>query len=212
MKRNAPKAPTAVRGSLGITYHPKDKANVIANCSEDQFTSHEMCDENHERQVETRVKALLASVDGTTLGKIRPCDIHKLANLFKLRKACGLDGIPKECITHLARRPLVHLTHLFNHCLRRSHFPKLWTEAEAIMLSKPDKDPKFPQNLRPISLLFTTSKLFEKVILKMVQRHIEERGLLNTRQFGFRARHITTLQCMRLTEFSLTCYMYDMCT
>jgi hypothetical protein len=41
--------------------------------------------------------------------------------------------------------------------------------------------------------------LFEKVILKMVQRHIEERGLLNASQFGFRARHSTTLQCMRLT-------------
>jgi hypothetical protein len=31
------------------------------------------------------------------LGKIRPCDTHKLANLLKLRKACGLDGIPNAC-------------------------------------------------------------------------------------------------------------------
>jgi hypothetical protein len=43
-------------------------------------------------------------------------------------------------------------------------------------------------------------KLFEKVILKIVQRHIEERGLLNGRQFGFRACHGTTLQCMRVTD------------
>jgi hypothetical protein len=38
------------------------------------------------------------------------------------------------------------------------------------------------------------------VILKIVQRYIEERGLLNAGQFGFRARHSTTLQCMRLTD------------
>jgi hypothetical protein len=50
-------------------------------------------------------------------------------------------------------------------------------------LREPGKDPKFPQNLLSISLLPTTSKLFEKVTLKIAQRHIEERGLLNAVQF-----------------------------
>jgi hypothetical protein len=36
--------------------------------------------------------------------------------------------------------------------------------------------------------------------LKIVHRHIEERGLLNTSQFGFRARHSTALQCRRITD------------
>jgi hypothetical protein len=66
-------------------------------------------------------------------------------------------------------------------------------EAKVITLPKPGKDPKFPQNLCPISLLSTTGKLFEKVILKLVQRNIEERSLLSARQFGVRARHSTTL-------------------
>jgi hypothetical protein len=42
-------------------------------------------------------------------------------------------------------------------------------------------------------------KLFEEVILKIVQRHIGEKGLLNAGQFGFRACYSMTLQCMRLT-------------
>jgi hypothetical protein len=75
-----------------------------------------------------------------------------------------------------------------------------WKEAKAITLLKPGNDPKFPQNLRLISLLSTTGKLFEKVILKIVQRHLEERDLLNVSQFDFHARHSTTLQCMRLTD------------
>jgi hypothetical protein len=65
-------------------------------------------------------------------------------------------------------------------------------------LPKPGKDPKFPQDVRPINLLSTTGKLFEKVILKIAQRYIE--GKLKVSQFGFRARHSTTLQYMRLTD------------
>jgi hypothetical protein len=118
---------------------------------------------------------------------------------LKLRKACGIDGIPNECLRHLKRRPLVY-THLLNHCLRLWHFPNPWKEAKIITLLKPGKDPKFTQNLCPISLLSTAGKLFEKVILKVLKKHIDGKGLLNARQFGFRARHRTTLQCMRLAE------------
>jgi hypothetical protein len=51
--------------------------------------------------VETTVQAVLASVDGTLLGKVRPCDIHKIANSLKLRKAFGPDGIPNECLNQI---------------------------------------------------------------------------------------------------------------
>jgi hypothetical protein len=69
-----------------------------------------------------------------------------------------------------------------------------------VALLKPGKDPKFPQNIRPISLLSSMGKVFKKVIIEIVQRHIGERNLFNASQFGFRARHSTTLQCMRLAD------------
>jgi hypothetical protein len=91
-------------------------------------------------------------------------------------------------------------------------FQKSWKEAKIITKPIPGKDPKFPQNLHPISILSTMAKLFKKVILKLLQKHIEERGLLNASQFGFRARHSTTLQCMRLTDHVTLHFINNMST
>jgi hypothetical protein len=82
--------------------------------------------------VEARSLALIPSVDDTPLG-----------DSLKLRKDCILDGLPNECLRHLSRRLLAYLTHLFNHCLRLSHFPKPWKEAKVMTLLKPGKDTKF---------------------------------------------------------------------
>jgi hypothetical protein len=61
----------------------------------------------------------------------------------------------------------------------------LWKEAKIITLQKAGKDPKFPQNVRLISLLSTTGKLFEKLSLRTIQKHIEERNFLNASEFDF---------------------------
>jgi hypothetical protein len=81
-----------------------------------------------------------------------------------------------------------------------AQFSKTLEGSKNYSLPKYGNDSKSPHKLRPISLLSTTVKLLEKVILKIVQRHIEEKGLLNASQFGFRACHSTTLQCMRLKD------------
>jgi hypothetical protein len=83
MKTDGPKAPIALQGHLGITYHPNDKHSTISDCLENQFTFHYLCDENHERWVDTRVEDMVTSVDKNPLGNARPCNIIKLSNLSK---------------------------------------------------------------------------------------------------------------------------------
>jgi hypothetical protein len=48
MKRHRQKAPTAIHGPSGLKYHPLEKANKTADCLENQFTPHDLCDDNHE--------------------------------------------------------------------------------------------------------------------------------------------------------------------
>jgi hypothetical protein len=86
MKKDVPKAPTTIHGPLGITYHPSEKASAISDCLENWFLSHDLCDENHERRVETGVHAPLASVGNIPLGKVRPCDVHKISKFSEIEK------------------------------------------------------------------------------------------------------------------------------
>jgi hypothetical protein len=44
INRDVPRAPTAIHGLLGLKYHPLEKANAIADCLENQFTLHDLCD------------------------------------------------------------------------------------------------------------------------------------------------------------------------
>jgi hypothetical protein len=146
------------------------------------------------------LQALRVSVKDTPLGKVSPCDIHIISKLIEIEKGLWTLWHSKRISQASSKKPLVHLKHSCKHGFRLSHFPMSWMEGKIITLPKPGMDPKFPQNLRSISVSSTTGRLFEKVILIITQRHIEERGLLNSNQFGFRARHSTTLQCIRLTD------------
>jgi hypothetical protein len=49
MKTDRPKTPTAIHGPSGPRFLPLEKGNVTADCLENQFTPHDLCEENHER-------------------------------------------------------------------------------------------------------------------------------------------------------------------
>jgi hypothetical protein len=72
------------------------KAAAIADCLENQFTLHDLCDKNHKWQVEAGVQPLLEAADDTPLEKVEPCDMYKLIKLLKLKNAHGIDGIPNK--------------------------------------------------------------------------------------------------------------------
>jgi hypothetical protein len=63
MESDRPKAPTTIHGPLVLKFLQLEKANVTADCLENQFTPHNLCDENHEWQVEVQVRALLEAMD-----------------------------------------------------------------------------------------------------------------------------------------------------
>ena len=81
---------------------------------------------------------------------------------LKPGKSCGPDRIPslfyKEAAVFLAEP----LTHLFNMCLSQGLFPSFWKRAHVVPI--PKKRNPTERDLRPISLLSTPSKIFEKIL------------------------------------------------
>ncbi|CAH2242886.1 jg26508 [Pararge aegeria aegeria] len=53
---------------------------------------------------------------------------------------------------------------------------------------------------RPISLLNSLAKVYERIILARLKAIVEAKKLLNDEQFGFRAKHSSIQQVHRLTE------------
>ncbi|XP_047994512.1 uncharacterized protein LOC125232773 [Leguminivora glycinivorella] len=82
----------------------------------------------------------------------------------------------------------------FNGVLRTGHFPRPWKQGRVIMIPKPGKNILRPESYRPITLLPTVSKVFEKLLLPHLTPHIQPRD----EQFGFRPEHSTTLQLARV--------------
>jgi hypothetical protein len=68
----------------------------------------------------------------------------------------------------------------------------LGTQAQVVNLPKPGKDPEIPQNLRPISLLPSAGKLFQKIILQIVQKHEEGTCLMRVSSASVR---VTAQHC-----------------
>jgi len=87
---------------------------------------------------------------------------------------------------------------IFNAILLTHHFPTMWKHARVISILKPGKDSPLPSSYRPISLLDTIGKLFEKILLARILHEVSVRGLMLDEKFGFRPRHSTSLQLARL--------------
>jgi len=88
--------------------------------------------------------------------------------------------------------------------LTLSYFPILWKYAEIIMIPKPGKPPHEPTSFWPISLLPITSKLFERLLLKIIRDEHDPSTLLPSHQFGFRERHSTIHQVHRIVNEIVT--------
>lgn len=127
-------------------------------------------------------------------------EIAELAHRIPRGKAPGPDGVPDLVVKEIAiNRPEI-LRDIYNTCLKDSVFPQSWKEAKLVLLRKGDKPLDDPSSYRPICLLNTVGKFFERIIKTRLEKWLEEHGDLNDRQYGFRKGRSTVDAIKRVTD------------
>ena len=93
---------------------------------------------------------------------------------------------------------------IFNKSIISGHFPETWKHASVTPVHKKG-DVFSPSNYRPISLLFTISKVFEKLVNEQLHDYLSSNNIISRAQHCFRQGHSTQTTLLQLSKmlFSL---------
>ena len=126
-----------------------------------------------------------AQVD-TNLDKIvlTQQEVQSVLEILPLGKATGPNGLSNRILRELSSQVSAPYCSLFNQSLRLGVFPSSYKEANVCPVPKKG-DLSLVTNYRPISLLNSESKLFERIVFKYLYNHLHRNNLLSSMQSGF---------------------------
>ena len=119
---------------------------------------------------------------------------------LKNKASSGHDGISNK-IVKISISVISHpLTKLFNQCINLGYFPSEWNLAKKKPLFK-NGSKTDPSCYRPISLLSSLSKVFEKILFNRMMHFNKKFKIINENQFGFQQRKSCKNALTSFTEF-----------
>ena len=125
------------------------------------------------------------SLKAPTVSTVR----HLLENI-DVRKATGLDGVSNQLLKFAAHIVAPTLTEIFTTSINTGIFPTEWKIAKVTPIFKKRKKNDL-NNCRPISVIPTVVKIFEKVVYEQLFSYFNDNNLLTSCQSGFRSFHST---------------------
>ena len=181
----------------------QDKSDLLANHLANTFKPHNISpDDTHMLQVDQFISSPLPMA--LPASPTTPGEVLSIVKKLRNNKSPGHDLINNKIVKNLPPKTIILLTYIFNAIFRLSYFPTTWKSALIITIPKPGKQPDLPESYRPISLLPTFGKIFEKLLLKRLVNIALKQNALPSFQFGFRAKHATSHQLHRVVDHIAT--------
>ena len=116
--------------------------------------------------------------------QLTPSEVETVLKSLPIGKAAGPDGINNRILRKLAVELSVPFCSLFNQSLRTGNFPACWKVSHVCPLHK-SGDRSVPSNYRPVSLLCTPEKSFERAVFKHFYNHLHNNNILTSLHSGF---------------------------
>jgi hypothetical protein len=116
----------------------------------------------------------------------------KIMKNMKNKNSHGIDELPPSLIRHCAYQLAIPLCLLINQSFKEGSFPELLKVAIIKPIHKKNTKTD-PNNYRPIALLPTASKVFEKAMCNRIYGFCEKYKIFNECQNGFRKQRSTVL-------------------
>uniref|UniRef100_A0A2S2Q0Y4 RNA-directed DNA polymerase from mobile element jockey n=1 Tax=Sipha flava TaxID=143950 RepID=A0A2S2Q0Y4_9HEMI len=124
-------------------------------------------------------------------------EIRMVLKEIKLNKAAGFDGVYSEFFKHSGHKTQAWLAAFCSDILDTATLPNLFKKTKIIAILKPGKMSTDATHYHPISLLSTTYKILERLILNRIQPEIEK--ILPIEQAGFQTNRSCAEQVLALT-------------
>jgi len=157
-----------------------DVANILYKTSNIKPHKIEKIEVKREFQEELRS----CKEKSTLMNEFTAEEVYNALKSVKNGKAAGVDGIVPEFLKNVGPRSIRWIAKLASKIADTNVLSRLWRETKVIAILKPNKEARNPKNYRPISLLSTMYKLFERLLLRRLEPLLKES--MPIEQAGFR--------------------------
>jgi Reverse transcriptase (RNA-dependent DNA polymerase) len=142
------------------------------------------------------------AIDGKDAAPFSEAEVLAAAKKIKMGKAPGPDGIPPAVVKMFLQKKIKDATAMMNGIFAKETFPEAWKKAVLVLIPKPKKAEETTVKYRPICLLDVMGKVYERLILRRLEKDLQEGAGLSEEQYGFRKGRSTVDAIRRVLQLA----------
>ena len=142
------------------------------------------------------------NINSIYLSEVNEAEVQRIIMNFK-NSSPGPDGQNVKVLKQTYYIYLKPMVHMLNLSLQQGYFPNMLKLAKVIPVFKGGNATEC-KNYRPISVLNTFSKLYEKIMYNRIVDFLNANNTLYNLQFGFRAKYNTSFALAYLIDKIMT--------
>ena len=143
--------------------------------------------------------------------RFKPFTVEQIAKILKsldTKKSSGTDRISVRILKEGSSVLIDKLLFIYNLSITTSTVPRLWKIKQVSPIYK-SGERNVAGNYRPISVMSTTMKIFEKLVYGQFMEFILENKILHNNQSGFRQGFSTSTAALDVKDYIVECLKAD---